>query len=198
MKRAIEHLKKSDPVLAGIIRRVGKIPPRRLDPTFQTLVRSITFQQLNGKAAITIYNRLVEAAGGTLTPDSILALSTPKLRACGLSKQKLSYIRDLAVKTKSGDVDFAALPRMSDADVIEHLTRVKGIGEWSAQMFLMFALRRPDVLACGDFGVQAAIRKHYNKRKHPKPKDVARIGRAWSPYSSLACLYLWRSMDVKT
>ena len=198
MKRAIEHLKKSDPVMAKIIRQVGKMPPRQMPATFQTMVRSITFQQLNGKAASTIFGRLVDAAGGELTPDSILALSTPQLRAVGLSKQKLSYIRDLAEKTKSGEIDFAQLPKMSDAEVIEHLTRVKGIGVWSAQMFLMFALRRPDVLACGDFGVQAAIRKHYNKRKHPKPKDVLKIGKCWSPYSSLACLYLWRSMDVKT
>src|SRR3954468_18009716 len=198
MKRAIAHLKKSDPVLAGIIARVGPMPSRYREPTFETMVRSIAFQQLNGKAATTIFNRLVDAAGGKLTPDSILRLKPQRMRACGLSRQKLSYIRDLAAKTKSGDVDFAALPKMTDAEVIEHLTRVKGIGEWSAQMFLMFALRRPNVLACGDFGVQAAIRKHYGKRKHPKPKDVARIGRAWSPYSSLACLYLWRSMDVKT
>jgi DNA-3-methyladenine glycosylase II len=198
MKRAIEHLKRSDPVMAKIIRRVGKIPPRWREPSFETMVRSIAFQQLNGKAALTIFNRLVTAAGGKLTPDSILRLSETEMRACGLSKQKLSYIRDLAAKTKSGDVDFTVLPKMSDAEVIDHLTRVKGIGEWSAQMFLMFALRRPNVLACGDFGVQAAIRKHYNKRKHPKPKDVAKIGKPWSPYASLACLYLWRSMDVKT
>ena len=198
MKKAIEHLKKSDPVLRGIITRLGPLPARWHEPTFETMARSITFQQLNGKAASTIYGRLVAAAGGKLTPDSVLKLSTRQLRACGLSKQKLTYIRDLAAKTKGGEVDFAALPKMSDAEVIEHLTRVKGIGEWSAQMFLMFALRRPDVLACGDFGVQAAIRKHYNKRKHPKPKDVARIGKPWSPYSSYACLYLWRSMDVKT
>lgn len=198
MKKAIEHLKKSDPVMAGIIERLGPLPARWREPNFETMVRSITFQQLNGKAASTIYGRLVEAAGGKITPEAILKLSTQKMRAVGLSKQKLSYIRDLARKTKAGAIDFAALPKMSDSEVIEHLTRVKGIGEWSAQMFLMFALRRPDVLACGDFGVQAAIRKHYNKRKHPKPKDVARVGKAWSPYSSLACLYLWRSMDVKT
>jgi DNA-3-methyladenine glycosylase II len=198
MKKAIAHLQRVDPVLGGVIRRIGKLPNRYLEPTFPTLVRSITFQQLNGKAASTIHGRLVAAAGGTVTPESILKLAPRKMRACGLSRQKLAYIRDLAVKTKSGDVDFAALPKMSDAEVIAHLTRVKGIGEWSAQMFLMFALRRPDVLACGDFGIQAAIRKHYGKRKHPKPKDVARIGRAWSPYASTACWYLWRSMDVKT
>ena len=200
MKRAVAHLKKADPVMAQVIKRVGpfNIAQAYREPSYETLVRSITFQQLNGKAAWTIFNRLVEAAGGKLTPDSILKLRPQRMRKCGLSRQKLAYIRDLAAKTKSGEIDFAALPKMSDAEVIAHLTRVKGIGEWSAQMFLMFALRRPNVLACGDFGVQAAIRKHYKKRKHPKPKDVARIGRAWSPYSSVACWYLWRSLDIKT
>src|SRR3954462_1883982 len=200
MRRAINHLKKADPVLAEVIKQVGPfdMAVAYREPSFQTMVRSIAFQQLNGKAATTIFNRLLMAAGGKLTPESVLALSKTEMRACGLSKQKLSYIRDLAEKTENGEVDFAALPKMTDAEVIEHLTRVKGIGEWSAQMFLMFALRRPNVLACGDFGVQAAIRKHYGKRKHPKPKDVAKIGRAWSPYSSVACWYLWRSLDVKT
>jgi DNA-3-methyladenine glycosylase II len=103
MKRALDHLKKSDPVLATIIRKVGKIPPRHMDPTFQTMVRSIAFQQLNGKAASTIFGRLVEAAGGTLTPESILALSPQRMRACGLSKQKLSYIRDLAATPRSSN-----------------------------------------------------------------------------------------------
>jgi DNA-3-methyladenine glycosylase II len=200
MKQAITHLKKADPVLAQIIKQVGPFDPSRAyrEASFQTMVRSIAFQQLNGKAATTIFNRLLMAAGGKLTPDSVLSLSKTEMRACGLSKQKLSYIRDLAEKTESGEIDFAALPKMSDEEVIEHLTRVKGIGVWSAQMFLMFALRRPNVLACGDFGVQAAIRKHYKKRKHPKPKDVAKIGRPWAPYSSIACWYLWRSLDVKT
>ncbi|MDP9268473.1 MAG: DNA-3-methyladenine glycosylase [Acidobacteriota bacterium] len=199
MKRAVAHLKKVDPVLAQVIRRVGpfNISLAYREASFQTLVRSIAFQQLNGKAATTIFNRLLMAAGGKLTPASVLDLTKQEMRACGLSKQKVSYIRDLAEKTESGEIDFAALPKMSDAEVIEHLTRVKGIGEWSAQMFLMFALRRQNVLACGDFGVQAAIRKHYKKRKHPKPKDVARIGRPWAPYSSVACWYLWRSLDDK-
>ena len=199
MKRAVAHLKKVDPVMALITKRVGpfNIALAYREASFQTLVRSIAFQQLNGKAATTIFNRLLMAAGGKLTPASVLDLTKQEMRACGLSKQKLSYIRDLAERTESGEIDFAALPKMSDAEVIEHLTRVKGIGEWSAQMFLMFALRRQNVLACGDFGVQAAIRKHYKKRKHPKPKDVARIGRAWAPYSSVACWYLWRSLDDK-
>lgn len=199
MKRAVAHLTKADPVLGAVIRGVGRfdIALAYRAPTFATMVRSIAFQQLNGKAATTIFDRLVAAAGGTLTPGSILKLSEEKMRACGLSRQKLAYIRDLAAKTRSGEVDFASLPTMSDAEVIAHLTRVKGIGVWSAHMFLMFALRRKNVLPTLDFGVQNAIRKHYRKRKHPKPKDVEKIGRVWHPYCSVACWYLWRSLDKK-
>lgn len=200
MKRAIEHLKQADPVLAGVIERVGPMKVPRTPPTFHFVVRSIAFQQLNGKAAKTIFDRLVAAAGnGTeLTPEAILKLSPQRMRKCGLSRQKLSYIRDLAKKTQSGRLDFAALPRMSDAEVIEHLTQVKGIGVWSAQMFLMFTLGRPNVLPATDFGIQNAIRQHYGKRKLPKPKHVEKLGRAWHPYCTVACWYLWRSLDKKS
>ena len=119
------------------------------------------------------------------------------MRKCGLSRQKLSYIRDLARRTRSGEIDFAKLPRLADAQVIERLTRVKGIGVWSAQMFLLFTLRRPDVLPTTDFGIQNAIRKAYGKRKLPKPQQVEKLGRAWHPYCSVACWYLWRSLDKK-
>lgn len=198
MQAAIDHLKSADPVLAALIERLG--PPRiqYREPTFEILVRSIAFQQLNGKAAGTIYNRLVEAAGGKITPDSILKLRPHKMRAAGLSRQKLSYIRDLARQTRRGQVDFARLPAMPDDEVITHLTRVKGIGEWSAHMFLLFALRRPDVLPTGDFGVCNAIRKLYKKRTMPTPRQVERIAQAWHPYCSFAAWYLWRSVDLKT
>jgi DNA-3-methyladenine glycosylase II len=199
MKKALAHLKQADPVLAGVIARVGPMKMVRTPATFHFVVRSIAFQQLAGKAAKTIFDRLVAAAGNgpALTPEAILKLSTQRMRKCGLSRQKLSYIRDLAKKTQAGEVDFRKLPRMSDAEVIEHLTRVKGIGVWSAQMFLMFTLRRPDVLPSTDFGIQNAIRKHYGKRKLPKPKHVEKLGRAWHPYCSVASWYLWRSLDKK-
>jgi len=198
MRKAILHLKQADPVLGAIIERIGPIRFSYREPTFESMVRSIAFQQLHGKAAATIYGRLVTAAGGKLTPESILALSEEQMRACGLSRQKLSYIRDLAAKTLSGDVDFTRLRKMTDDDVIEHLTRVKGIGVWSAQMFLMFALRRKNVMPTLDYGINAAIKKHYRKRKMPKPRDIHKISRGWHPYCSIACFYLWRSMDVKT
>jgi DNA-3-methyladenine glycosylase II len=196
MRHAVRHLKKSDPVLAAIIERVGPCRLTFREPTFETLVRSIAFQQLNGKAAKTIYDRLVAAAGGSLTPESILALKPEQMRAAGLSRQKLSYIRDLAERTRSGEIDFASLPGMPDDEVIEHLTRVKGIGVWSAQMFLMFALRRPNILPTADYGVRAAIKKNYRKRKLPDHKQIVKLARVWHPYCSVACWYLWRSGET--
>jgi len=196
MRHAVRHLKKSDPVLAAIIERVGPCKLTFREPSFESMVRSIAFQQLNGKAARTIYDRLVAAAGGALTPGSVLALSVEQMRAVGLSRQKLSYIRDLAERTRSGEIDFARLPEMSDEEVIEHLTRVKGIGVWSAQMFLMFALRRPNILPTADYGVRAAIKKHYRKRKLPDHNYIVKLARAWHPYCSVACWYLWRSGET--
>jgi DNA-3-methyladenine glycosylase II len=196
MKRAINHLKKADPVLAAIIERVG---PYRIDyrePIFQTLVRSIVYQQLNGKAALTIFNRLAAAAkADPLTPESILRLRPARMRALGLSKQKLTYIRELARFTKSGEINFDLYPTLEDAHVVEHLTRVKGVGVWTAHMFLIFALRRPDVLPTGDFGVRAAIKKAYNLPAMPTPAEMERIAAAWRPYCSVASWYLWRSLE---
>ena len=182
-------------MLAAIIDRVGAVRPAFRDPTFEALARAIVYQQLNGRAARTIYERFESAAGGKLKPESVLTLSEGQMRACGLSKQKLSYIRDLAAKTLSGDVDFEQLPRLADEDVIEHLTRVRGIGVWSAQMFLMFALRRPNVMPTGDFGIRSAIRKAYGKRKLPDAKMMLKLARRWEPYRTLACYYLWRSLE---
>jgi len=168
------------------------------EPVFHHLAEAIVYQQLHGKAAATIFKRLTDLAGSPLRPEGILKLSEVQLRGVGLSKQKLSYLRDLAAKTQSGELNFTQLPALPDAEVIEKLTQVKGIGVWTAHMFLMFALRRPDVLPTGDLGIQMAIRKHYNKRKLPKPLQMEKIAKCWSPYRSVACWYLWRSMDIKT
>jgi DNA-3-methyladenine glycosylase II len=198
MRKAINHLKKSDPVMRGIIERVGTCRMEFGEPTFHSLAETIVYQQLNGKAAVTIFKRFTDAAGEPVTPKGILKLTEQQLRDVGLSKQKSSYLRDLAAKTESGLLNFEKLQTMEEIDVIEHLTQVKGIGVWTAHMFLMFTLRRPDVLPTGDYGIQVAIKKHYRKRKLPKPKDMERIAKAWSPYRSIACWYLWRSLDIKT
>ena len=198
MRKAVNHLKKSDPALRAIIERVG---PCRMEygvPEFSSVAEAIVYQQLNGKAAVTIFNRFAALAGEPLTPEGILKLSDEQLRSVGLSKQKSAYLKDLSVKTADGSLDFARLPELSDEEVIKHLTQVKGIGVWTAQMFLMFSLRRPDVLPTGDYGVQVAIKKHYKKRKLPKPDVMEKIARPWAPYRSIACWYLWRSLDIKT
>ncbi len=195
MKRALEHLKKADPVLAAIIGRVGTFRPNYRPPTFQNLVRSIAYQQLNGKAAATIFQRLVDACGGAITPEALEKLTDDELRKVGMSRQKSSYLRDLAHKTRTGELDFAKLPDLPDEEVIAQLTKVKGIGVWSAQMFLMFALRRPNVMPTVDFGINMAIRRHYRMRQMPKPKRVLQISKCWHPYCSFACYYLWRSVD---
>ena len=197
MEAAVAHLRKSDPVLAAIIERVGECRMQHRDAAFATLARAIVFQQLNGKAALTIHDRLAAAAGGKLTPESILKLRMPALRKAGLSKQKAAYIRDLARHAADGSIDFAALPSLSDEEVITQLTQVKGIGAWTAHMFLMFALRRPDVLPTGDYGIRDAMRRAYRMRKLPTPRRMQQIARAWQPHRSVACWYLWRSLDIK-
>lgn len=198
MRKAVAHLKKADPVIRAIIERVGACRMEFGPPEFHSLAEAIVYQQLNGKAAVTIFKRLAALAGEPLTPAGILKLTDEQMRSVGLSKQKSAYLKDLAAKTNEGLLDFSKLPALSDEEVIKHLTQVKGIGVWTAQMFLMFTLKRENVLPTGDYGVQAAIKKHYRKRKLPKPQVMEKIAKCWEPYRSVACWYLWRSLDIKT
>ena len=195
MKDAIEHLRRSDPVLAGIIGRVGDYAIRFRNPDFETLVKSIVFQQLSGRVATVIFGRLTAAAGGRLTPESILKLRPSKMRALGLSTQKTAYIRDLARHTRDKRLIFEDLPGLADDDVIERVTRVKGIGVWTAHMFLIFALRRHDILPTGDLGIRNAIRRAYNLPDLPTPAEMERMAERWRPYCSVASWYLWRSLE---
>ncbi len=195
MRNAVNHLKKSDAVLASVIARVGACQLAYREPTFEALARSIVFQQLSTKAARTIYSRLEEAAGGKLTPEAIQNLSVGEMRRCGLSRQKIGYIRDLAEHAISGKVDFEKLPALSDEEVIISLTDIKGVGVWTAHMFLIFALRRPNVLPVGDLGVRTAIQRLYRKRKLPTPAQIEKLAESWHPYCSYAAWYLWRSLE---
>jgi DNA-3-methyladenine glycosylase II len=193
-------------------------------PEFHSLAEAIVYQQLNGKAAVTIFNRFAALAGEPLTPEGVLKLSDQQMRSAGLSKQKSAYLKDLAAKTSAGVLDFSRLSELPDAEVIEHLTQVKGIGVWTAQMFLMFTLKRENVLPTGDFGVRMAIYKHYldvqrskaakkssagrklatprktrkRKIKLPTSEQMEKIAKRWEPYRSVACWYLWQSIDTKT
>src|SRR5260370_5024519 len=198
MRKAINHLKKSDPVLAAIIERIGPFRMQYGEPTFHTLAESILYQQLNGRAAETIFNRFTALAGDPLTPQGILKLSDTQMRGVGLSRQKTAYLRDLSEKAAAGLLEFERMPDMSEEEVIAHLTQVKGVGVWTAHMFLMFTLRRPDILPVGDYGIQAAIKKYYKKRKWPKPAVMLKIAKPWAPYRSIASWYHWKSLDIKT
>ncbi len=196
MRKAIAALKAADPVMAGLIERVGPYRIRYLDPDFETLAKSIVYQQLSGKVAATIFGRLQAAAGdGRLTPQALLKLSPARMRALGLSRQKIGYLRDIARHALNGSADFASLPGMSDEQAIEVLTRLKGVGVWTAHMFLIFALRRKDVLPVGDLGIRAAVRKAYDLPEMPTPRQVEEIGERWRPYRTVASWYLWRSQE---
>jgi DNA-3-methyladenine glycosylase II len=196
MRKAVVHLKQSDPILAEIIDRVGPFRMRRSEADFNSLARSIVYQQLSGKAAATIFGRVLQAAQcDPLTPGAVLKIQPETLRAAGLSQQKAAYVRDLAEKTRDGVVNFSRLPKMSDDEVIAHLTQVKGVGVWTVQMLLMFALRRPDVLPVADLGIRNAIHKAYALEAPPKPKEMEALAQKWRPYRTVACWYLWRSLD---
>jgi DNA-3-methyladenine glycosylase II len=197
---SIHHLRRVDPVLATVIDRVGpcRLEPRREGTHFDALVRSIVYQQLSGKAASTILGRVHGLYGDrSPAPAELLATSDETLRAAGLSRQKLSYLKDLAAKVESGVVPLAAdvIDHLGDDEIIDRLVQVKGIGRWTVHMFLIFRLGRPDVLPELDLGIQNAIRRAYRLRKQPGPKDVKRIGKSWTPHASVASWYLWRSLE---
>jgi DNA-3-methyladenine glycosylase II len=188
-----------DPVLAGIIRRHGPCvlgAVRDRFDHFSMLVRAIVFQQLSTKAATTIYTRLLALMpGGHPDPVRLAALTDEQLRAAGISRQKAAYLRDLCEKVASGVVPLHDVDHMGDDEVIASLTRIKGIGRWTAEMFLIFRLQRPDVLPVDDLGITNAIRRAYRLRKKPTADRMRKIGEAWRPYRSIASWYLWRSLD---
>jgi DNA-3-methyladenine glycosylase II len=198
-RRAIAHLRSVDPVLARVIERVGdcRIDPPATMPYFAALSRAIVYQQLSGKAAATIYRRFEELFGGrSPTPDELLATPDDRLRAVGLSRQKTAYLKDLAARAHAGEVPIDRLHELEDREVIAALVRVKGVGRWTAQMFLMFRLGRPDVLPDLDLGIQSAIQRAYGLSERPTPARVLEIGERWSPYCTVASWYLWRLLDV--
>jgi DNA-3-methyladenine glycosylase II len=200
-QRARRVLLGRDPVLASLIRRhgpCGLAAAQRADH-FSALVRAITGQQLSTKAAATIYGRLVTmvatTAGGPPTLEGFARVSDEALRGVGMSRQKVAYLRDLCARISTAALDLDALDALSDEEVVNALVTVKGIGRWSAEMFLIFRLHRPDVLPVGDLGILVAVQRAYRLRKRPTPERLRKIGEAWRPYRSVASWYLWRSLD---
>jgi 3-methyladenine DNA glycosylase/8-oxoguanine DNA glycosylase len=199
-RRAVRHLKAADPVMRRVIDKVG---PCRLDPgerpdVFHALVRSIIYQQLNGNAAGSIYRRFKALYPSREFPTAadIAATGDGALRAAGLSPQKLSYLRDLSARTADGSLDLAGVHGMEDEAVIEHLTQVRGVGRWTAEMVLMFTLGRQDVLPVDDYGFKRAVQVQYRMRAPPKRERLHKLAEPWRPFRTVGTWYMWQSLDT--
>ena len=200
LEAATAHVAASDPVMATVVERAGpcRLQIGHLDNPFQSLLKSIVYQQLNGKAAGTIYGRVLDLFPGEHPdPDEILTASDDTLRACGLSRNKTAAAKDLAARVLDGTVpDAEALETMDNAEIIERLTTVRGIGPWTVEMLLIFQLGRPDVLPVTDYGVRNGFRRAYDLEGLPTPKQLRDEGERWRPYRSVASWYLWRAADM--
>lgn len=198
-RRALQHLRTVDPGLAAIIKRVGpyRLTPRTEGSHFDYVVRCIVGQQLSGKAAATIYQRVRDLYGGGFpTPAQLLKTPDATLRSAGLSGRKVEYVKELATRTEAQSIAILGIHEMTDDDVMETLVSVRGIGRWTAQMVLMFRLGRPDILPELDLGVQKAVQRLHRMRKLPTPEKLAKIGAKWAPYRTIAAWYLWRSLEL--
>lgn len=193
-KRATRELGAADPVLGGLIVKYKGLTLASRGDAFQTLARSIVGQQISVKAAQSVWDRFATAVG-VMQPGNVLRLSVEQLRGCGLSGQKVNYLRDLSTRFAGGAIDVSRWHTMDDEALIEELTEVKGIGRWTAEMFLIFYLTRPDVFPLADIGLQRAMELHYNKGRKLSDRRIATLGRLWSPWRSVATWYLWRSLD---
>jgi len=200
LPRALRHLGRVDPELRRLI---GAHGPPRLAPSrnhLQSLTRAIVYQQLSGKAAGTIYRRFLELFGGQRFPDAaaIAAMPAVRMRRAGLSAAKAAYVRDLAARFASGGVDPRRFRRMSDDDLVEQLTTIKGIGRWSVHMFLLFGLNRPDVLPVGDLGVRRGMQLRFGLRALPEPRAMESLAAPWRPFRSIGSWYMWRVVEEHT
>ncbi len=200
---AYKHLRDHDPILARLLDEHGPYKPRPAGDPYAALVRTIVYQQLAGAAAAAIHGRLLalygtDPEGRAPEPEELLATNDIDLRAVGLSGPKIGYLRDLAGHVSEGRLDFAGIDDLSDAEVMARLTAVKGIGEWSAHMFLMFQLGRPNILPVGDLGVRKGMQAAYGLRKLPSPRRMHEIGRKWAPYRSVGSWYMWRAVETGT
>ena len=197
--KAKRLLARRDPILRDLMREhgpCGLADAQHTDP-FRALVSAIISQQLSTRAAATIKARLETLVGSRMTPSAVASVSDDALRGVGLSRQKIAYLRDLCHRVTSGELALDQLDQMDDEAVVAALTSVKGIGRWTAEMFLMFRLHRPDVLPVGDLGIVKAVQRAYRMRTVPTPERLTKLGEQWRPYRSVACWYLWASLDPK-
>jgi len=199
LARAQRTLRRRDPVLGAVIRRVGPPEIRLRRPAYRALLRSVLFQQLAGKAALAIERRFMASFGGRYpAPETLLAARDARLRAAGLSRQKIAAMRAVARAFRDGQVRPRRFPRMSDEEIVESVTEIHGIGEWTAHMMLMFSLGRPDVLPVGDYGIRKGVQLLYGLGDLPKPAQLEAIAAPWRPYRTIASWYVWRHLDPAT
>ena len=197
IQAGLEHLSAADSVMADLISRIGPFRMTLDGDRFRSLVRSIISQQISGSAARSIRQRLEKMlAPGKITAEKLARLSPAELRSAGISPQKSRYLHDLATKVQNGEVPLRHLARMPDEEAIAELVQVKGIGVWTAQMFLMFSLGRLDVFPHDDLGIRAALRNLYRLRDLPGKDASHRIAKPWRPYATIACWYCWRSLEL--
>jgi DNA-3-methyladenine glycosylase II len=192
---ALKHLSVADARLAVIIKSVGAYEIKLQKDPFRSLVEAIIYQQLAGSAADAIYGRFVKIYGRFPRPAQLVATKDSRLRAAGLSGRKAEYLKDLAARVADGRLKLALLPKLPDEQVVEQLVQVKGIGRWTAEMFLIFCLGRQDVLPVGDLGLRKAIQKAYLLAELPSPEIICNIAQPWKPYCSIATWYMWKSLD---
>jgi DNA-3-methyladenine glycosylase II len=193
--RAKRALARKDPVMAELIRRHRKVYITKRGEAFMTLARAICGQQISVKAAQSVWNRVTLCLEESITPEAVIATKRKKLRACGLSDRKTEYIADLAQHFADGKIHERRWPQMDDEAIIAELTDVRGIGRWTAEMFLMFNLLRPDVFPLDDLGVQKGIRVNYFKGRKVSLSRMRKLGESWRPWRSVATWYLWRSLE---
>lgn len=197
MFEIINFLSKNDPILAKVIRRVPPFKTQKADNYFESLSESIVSQQLSVKASDTIWSRFTALLSEErVVPEEVLKLSDQKIREAGVSRPKIAYIKDLAVKTIGSGIIFEHFEIMADEEIINELIKVKGIGRWTAEMFLIFAMDRPDVFSYGDLGLRRAIERLYGLGHEPTMEEAERISEKWRPYRSTACRYLWKSLEL--
>ena len=198
-RKALTHLRRVDPVLSSVIDQCGpcSLRPQTEGTHFEFIARSIIYQQLSTKAAATIHGRVQALCGGSIT-SALAGITDEALRGAGLSRQKLGYLRDLCARAADGTIDEKELPNLPDEEVIRHLVQVKGVGVWTAQMFLMFRLVRPDVLPVLDLGVRKGVQRAYRLRKLPDAKRVEKIAAAWAPYRTVGSWYMWRVLELES
>lgn len=198
-RKALAHLRQADPVLRKVMELVG---PCRLRPVvegshFEFIARAIVYQQLSTKAAATIHGRVQALCGGVVSPQSLGELRDEALRSAGLSRQKIGYVRDLAARAAAGTLDTVHLPELPDEEITRQLVQVKGVGVWTAQMFLMFRLGRPDILPVLDLGIRKGVQRAYRLRKLPDARRVEKIAAPWAPYRTVGSWYMWRVLELE-